>query len=874
MLAHISGAGWDLCSLSPEIKESAGTRPGDWVVTTMDEAWAPVEIRYTEKEWERLSHMATHGLRNGTKAGALHGMLEQTAHTLWPSGSLEHISMRHLGPVGVLRYTSGHLVPAWFVPYLPARAAATFGRSWVVRTTLSRVVYGPAPDPMSMVGRFFQDMADEGCLTLWELGCEPASGVPGDTPTTTTHDGWITSLALEEYALMSMLPFSDRAASESASVAPAEATVPTEPSEPDPPVDNGGAPPSSSAPDPPVDNGGAAPPSGEPDPPDDKGGATPRDGDTSRQDPPEPPGDDGDTGSQEEPSEIAFPLGQPIHGGFTPEDAEVLARTTNGRTVMIGDAWAVIGQHRDADAPRDDAPIVGAVLAPIPVLPHVYANTAANAMAAKRERLDEKALKPDIDRKLKDKIGRVVRDSIRGKASVAWCSKERVQTWAESNFDLAALKSGKWSQQRFESAIGSLLAKAEPRMEHTLAVKAEPMPRGKPPRLLIADGDAGQLMGLAAVKCFEDLIFEHFESQSIKHCSKRDAIKRVLGHLKKPGSGVIEGDGSAWDTTCNQSIRDLIENPLLHHITQVLLEYGVVPPQWLTTYDDANWCKTIRGLFKKVKPMLVVVFDAIRRSGDRKTSCANYWVNRVMMACSLFDEPEVFLDPSRRKARAADGTMRWCFFAFEGDDSIVALKPPLKAGSKLADAFHDTWRRGGFRMNAVLCESRATFVGYHIACVNGEATDIACPELPRALRNAGISTSTAAVKAAKEGDTATLRRLASAACIARAAEFAGVIPSVSDKFLTYALACDETDFKDREMSFRASDSPDVGSHELVDRIRAQNGAVSPTEEDATLAALGYSVTPYEKAQFHSFIWDWESLGDVDGFAESIPPTWR
>lgn len=118
-----------------------------------------------------------------------------------------------------------------------------------------------------------------------------------------------------------------------------------------------------------------------------------------------------------------------------------------------------------------------------------------------------------------------------------------------------------------------------------------------------------------------------------------------------------------------------------------------------------------------------------------------------MMTTAVFKEPYKFLDPQRRWGTAEDGSRRWCFSAYEGDDSIVALKPPMTEDSDLAKTFLQTWKEAGFRMKIVFCKERATFVGYHIACSEGRATGLFCPELPRALKNSGISVSAAAIAA-------------------------------------------------------------------------------------------------------------------------------
>eukprot|EP00494_Astrolonche_serrata_P019496 UN19704 len=122
------------------------------------------------------------------------------------------------------------------------------------------------------------------------------------------------------------------------------------------------------------------------------------------------------------------------------------------------------------------------------------------------------------------------------------------------------MASKKWAKTRLDSSIANLVKQAFPRMSCKAAVKLENMEEGKAPRLLIADGDDGQLMALTVIKCLEDLQFKWFKMKSIKHCAKREAVERVVKELTIPGGRLIEGDGSAWDTTCSEEIRSITEN--------------------------------------------------------------------------------------------------------------------------------------------------------------------------------------------------------------------------------------------------------------------------------------------------------------------------
>ena len=586
------------------------------------------------------------------------------------------------------------------------------------------------------------------------------------------------------------------------------------------------------------------------------------------------------------------------HGGKTPEDAEIIAneqvfwgcgKIEAGRLVDINGIKAIVGQEFDGE--KDSKQIVGVLTAPTPCKPNVYSNSSRNAIAAKRERLDKKArpfkgTKSDIK-----KINKLIGEACGNRVDRAIFSTKRIQQWAEKFFHLADIKSGKWSAERLESSLNDLMKEAFPEYNLKCAVKLEPMQEGKPPRLLIADGDGGQIMALVIVKCFEDLLFEWFENKSIKHCSKREAIDRCIERLRKKGAKLIEGDGSAWDTTCNSMIRSLVENPVLKHIMQVLIPYGVVPEQWHREHMNCCDKQKLKLFFQKKFDKVRITIDAIRRSGHRGTSCLNWWMNFVNWACSIFKQPEAFLNPSTRKGMDETGHMRWWNGNFEGDDSLCGLFPPMCEGDEMSELFAGTsevslpdgskqvkmgwWDRMGFNMKIVYCDRRATFCGYHIACVDGAPTGFACPELPRAMTNAGVSCSASIIAAAKAGDVGTVRDIAAAGAIARAADFAGKLPSVSRKFHNYANHVKRSrEIVDREMSMRVFGEEGHTYSAIEESIEQQNAQVTPTEELARLEALLCPATLKELDTFTLHAWTFEGIGAHEEFRDSLPASWR
>ena len=55
----------------------------------------------------------------------------------------------------------------------------------------------------------------------------------------------------------------------------------------------------------------------------------------------------------------------------------------------------------------------------------------------------------------------------------------------------------------------------------------EQMPEWKPPGLLIADADEGQVLALMTIACIKDLTKASFQSRTIKGKKKQDAMKKM-----------------------------------------------------------------------------------------------------------------------------------------------------------------------------------------------------------------------------------------------------------------------------------------------------------------------------------------------------------
>ena len=144
-----------------------------------------------------------------------------------------------------------------------------------------------------------------------------------------------------------------------------------------------------------------------------------------------------------------------------------------------------------------------------------------------------------------------------------------------------------------------------------------------------------------------------------------------------------------------------------------------------------------------------------------------------------------------------------------------------------------------------------------------------CPDIQKMFTRSGTACSPAITKAFNEDDRAAVLRLAGSAAIARAYQFAGSVPTISEKFLNFAEECQwDVDFE-LEMKVGAT-VDDKG--EFVDHIRLLNGTC--TNEDQVLKATGFEATVTEKNAFQDYVWFYDTLCFWADFRGSLPKTWR
>jgi hypothetical protein len=956
MLAPLAAVQWQASEIASELRSCAANRKGCWRIETVEyqrglSAWSLVgwgliyrksSIVLTEKEYSKLFATAAQGISSGQKPTIIMGNLQVVAGILWPNGTLDDVACRHLAPDCILRYVTGGLVygeSVWLFSYLATQAvaAALLLRTYVLEPM--RHVHGLCAKALEDVKIW--EGPKQGSFQRTILRVSVGNGdrhwarVQQEATEHMRHfastwkwkvAGFGLALAAVSYAewyMFQRMSKLNRTTLE-------RCGGPTQGSSPDGEKKVMESGPSGSG-----TKKEESPSTGEtdksstditgqaggdqgPGPPPGLSeciGTTPRIAGTSELQTAAAP-----TGCTCEPEggSISLPGAnpiaearierQPVGLSVRTEDAGVASKMeAHGRYIkeQVGDltACVVIGQDYDKTKEKTVHQKVGVMLAPSAELPNVYSQTVDNVKAGIKARLTDKARPCTFTKKDKAKIGKMIAKAI-GPRGIF--SETRVKDWFCEHNDLQEMRSGKWSESRMTAAIEKLVGTVDPGFKLSTNVKLEHMQEGKAPRFLIADGDYGQLMALMTIKSLEELMFEVMEQHSIKHRSKRQAINEMVKLFRPPkealkrGTVFVEGDGSAWDTTCGVVVRECVENPIIRHITGVLNTLGLQPESWAKAHDEVCSKKTLKMLFSKFGEKYWATITAIRRSGHRGTSCLNFLVNFVMWSCSLFEEPEKFWDPNVRWGKDVAGVLRWFFGGYEGDDSGVQTAPRLidiptsmmneenrekiqeaadkeGVGYDIALCSHRAlsfWWRGGFNMKWVFATARATFVGVHLA-INEEGYPSGewSPELPRALAN-GVSTSRAALDAVEKNDKKGLLQVASATALSRAADFAGILPTVSKKYLDFAEALASHDFQDREMSMRVGGSEGMGAVEVRKTIREQNSNTTQTEELARMKSLGYTCTDSELIDFLNYPWELEKVADHDMFRQSLPASWR
>lgn len=381
--------------------------------------------------------------------------------------------------------------------------------------------------------------------------------------------------------------------------------------------------------------------------------------------------------------------------------------------------------------------------------------------------------------------------------------------------------SKKWSHVRAQRELSRLFMEFAPNYTFDAAIKLEPSKRGKPPRLLIADGDKGQVMAWVIVGTLEAWLFKRHRLRSIKGLPKAEAMKRVVSELEHrsdpvmvhPGlieglkllAAIIENDGSAWDACMSIMLREIVENPIMEDVAAMVEKYIIpeAPPDFVAARLDANKLKTLKITLRKDKGSSEAskalgcdiprgkswhtVIDAIRRSGCRGTSVLNFLANLTCWCWVIGGvNATKLIKQNGQKVLCVDGRWRFVKMAYEGDDSVLSFRCPSAPDMNMTDEFLASmsarWTKLGHRPKLFWRKPGgvAEFTGWHFAVTEHGLDGKKCaPDLLRNLTNMAFTTNKVAIAAALDGNKEQFMRAVAPAVIAKCYPMARVYPQMA-----------------------------------------------------------------------------------------------
>lgn len=386
--------------------------------------------------------------------------------------------------------------------------------------------------------------------------------------------------------------------------------------------------------------------------------------------------------------------------------------------------------------------------------------------------------------------------------------KKIQELWiASGGFEGDTYVPGTWTRSKYENEKQSWRQR-DPLRAMNLFVKFDVMAEGKTQRLVSDENGMRQVARNFTGKIAEELEGSVMHEHNTKHKTKQDVHNLLFRNTQKkwptgkPGV-IVEGDGSAWDSSCGKAVRWYIEQvfetyvfealgPLIHGMGPEMIKHAMarvseeMNMQW--NYKDHS------GLYKG---MMMVNCDFVMRStGDSLTSFLNRLVNLIMWTLSLTKDvhiPKSFRQPVVRyhcrwtPLKRGAHKERHMFFIFEGDDSILKLEREIL---RFREQIENYWRSWGFNMVLKFIVSSdpttklhegsvhdmAEFCGYKYFIRDGTFHKACGPDVARRLTNS-LSTSVQANQTVNGRNA-----VAAASAAAQAEAFASSSPGLSAMF--------------------------------------------------------------------------------------------
>jgi hypothetical protein len=446
-----------------------------------------------------------------------------------------------------------------------------------------------------------------------------------------------------------------------------------------------------------------------------------------------------------------------------------------------------------------------------------WLNSQANVEAAIKGRIKDPHVPmsmTDIELNQLKKVAQSLRDEIKADETL-------IDKIIQDKIGVKGWASKKWSYTRANRALSTLFMEFAPRYTFDAAIKLEPSKRGKPPRLLVSDGDRGQVMAWVIVGTLEAWLFKRHRHRSIKGLPKVEAMQRVVKDLKHrtdpvmitPDStatlnltaAIVENDGSAWDACMSLALREIVENPIMDDVAKMVEKYllSEAAPDFVAARLDANKLKMLTISLRKDKgssdaskalgcdipkgKCWRVVIDAIRRSGCRGTSVLNFLANLTCWCWVAGGENAAkLIKQNGQKVSCVDGLVRFVKMAYEGDDSVLSFRCPSAPSQNMTDEYLASmsarWTKLGHRPKLFWRKPGgvAEFTGWHFAVTDtGLDGKLCAPDLVRNLTNIAYTTNKVAITAALEGNKDKFMRAVAPGIVAKCYPLARVYPQMA-----------------------------------------------------------------------------------------------
>lgn len=512
---------------------------------------------------------------------------------------------------------------------------------------------------------------------------------------------------------------------------------------------------------------------------------------------------------------------------------------------------------------------------------NVYSNTNTNMKEAIKKRITEKKRPFTLSAVQKKDIGTIV-DALCGNSGIF--SKKKIMEvvnailW-EPNF--ADLKSRKWSDARVKAAIEELWSSMYLKFGEDGFIKTEAQTSDKAPRPIKVDGDAGQLMANLVISIFEYLLYEQHKLHAVKHKNKEEALRDVV-EMFKGKLHMTATDGSAWDASCRHEVRDLIENRILLHIMENVMDLGYVPEQWLKKHQEVNEKKKQRIRFRRkcFKDHVYHNIEAIRRSGHRGTSSLNWIVNVVLTLYANFpvDSCIILLNqPQTRRVVSRWAKEKiWFSWGCDGDDMLYGMShchTPEQREMELA-----LWTSAGFSMKMNQDDNGhfRRFLGHMFGLKDGqEGTGLSGTVIPELMRNLNASHVHCSLRINKilesEGLSAKCIREFAPGFVCRAHAFKEFLPGLASKYLELAchLMGEHDVLLSHDHAMRLGVEDDSSTSEQIEIVTQHLGMGTHTDLE-TLNSLGMTTTPQQWSDFLCYPWEQTGVFDIGPLC---PSTW-